>query len=126
MVNKLSQLARTFGILLAIVAGFFVLGTMDIALILVVLGLVGGLSMPRVRMVLAAGTSIALPIVDSALLHIPMIGGQLNAITGNLQLAMAGSFASALTIALFGLAMEGVTGMSGSEPADRRKAATAG
>jgi hypothetical protein len=126
MLTKLSQLARTFYILLAIVAGFFVLGTMDIALILVVLGLVAGISLPKERMVLAAATIIVLPIVGSALLHIPMIGGQLNAITGNLQLAMAGSFATALLIALFGLAMEGVSGMSDSEPSEGRKAATAG
>jgi len=126
MLNKLSLLARTFYILLAIVAGFFVLGMMDIALILVVLGLVAGLSLPRERMVLAAVTIIALPIIGSALLHIPMIGGQLNAITGNLQLGMAGSFASALAIALFGLAMEGVTGMTDAEPGTSRKAATAG
>jgi hypothetical protein len=99
---------------------------MDIALILVVLGLVAGLSLPRERMVLAAVTIIALPIIGSALLHIPMIGGQLNAITGNLQLGMAGSFASALAIALFGLAMEGVTGMTDAEPGTSRKAATAG
>jgi hypothetical protein len=37
MLNKISGLARTLYILVAIVAGFVVLGTMDVALVLVVL-----------------------------------------------------------------------------------------
>ena len=126
MLNKLSMLARTLYILLAVVAGFFALGTMDVALVLVVLGLIAGISLPMERMVLAAATIIVLPIIGAALTHIPAIGGQLNAITANLQLGMAGSFAMALVIVLFGLAMDGVTGMTDPETGERRKAATAG
>jgi hypothetical protein len=106
MLNKISGLARALYIVLAIVTGFVALSMMDVALVLVVLGLIAGISMPRERMVLAAATVIALPIVGTTLGHIPAIGGQLNAVAGNLQLGVAGAFASALAIMLYHLVMD--------------------
>lgn len=125
MLNKVSGLARTLYILLAVVAGFVVLGKMDVALVLVVLGLVAGISLPMDRMVLAAATIIALPIIGGAVAHIPTIGAQLSAVMGNLQLGMAGAFATALVMALYALAMDGVTGLGGADIAGGRKAAAA-
>ena len=114
MLMKISGLARTLYILLAIVAAFVALKMMDVALVLVVLGLIAGISLPKERMVLAAATIIALPFIGAALAHIPMIGAQLMAVCINLQLGMAGSFACAMAIMLYGLAMDGVMGMMGS------------
>ena len=71
MLNKISGLARSLYIVLAIVAGFVAMGGLNVALVLVVLGLIAGISMPRERMVLAAATVIALPIVGAALGNIP-------------------------------------------------------
>jgi hypothetical protein len=113
MLNKISGLSRTLYILLAVIAGFVALGTMDVALALVVLGLIAGISLPRDRMVLAAATIIALPIIGTAVGHIPMIGAKLTAVTANLQLGMAGSFATAMVIILADLAMDGITGLAG-------------
>ena len=113
MLNKIGGLARALYILLAIVAGVVTLGTMDVALILVVLGLIAGLSMPRERMVLAAAAVIALPTVGAALGHIPAIGAQLTAICGNLQTGIAGAFASALAMLMYELTMDGVMGLTG-------------
>ena len=121
--TRISGLARTLYILLAIVAGFVALGTMPVALVLVALGLVAGITLPRERMVLAAATILALPTIGIALEKIPAIGTQLNAVTANLQLGMAGAFAMAMVLILYELAMEGVTGLSGPVPA--RRAATA-
>ena len=121
--NKVSGLARALYIVLAIVAGFVALGAMDTALVLVVLGLISGISMPRERMVLAAATIIALPIIGAALAHIPSVGAQLAAITANLQLGMAGAFATAMVIALYELVMEGVTGLTAPEAGGKRAAA---
>lgn len=118
MLNKVSGLARSLYIVLAIVAGFVALGMMNVALVLVVLGLIAGISLPRERMVLAGVCIIALPIIGTSLAHVPMIGGQLNAVTANLQLGMSGSLASALVIALYGLVMEGVTGLAGSNASE--------
>ncbi len=65
MLTKISGLARTLYILLAIVAGFVALGTMPVALVLVALGLVAGVSLPKERMVLAAATILALPTIGT-------------------------------------------------------------
>jgi hypothetical protein len=123
MLKKISGLARALYILLAIVAGFVALGAMDVALVLVVLGLIAGLSMPRERMVLAAAAVIALPAVGAALSHIPAVGAQLAAICGNLQTGIAGAFATALAMLLYELTMDGVMGLTGA--AATRKAAHA-
>ena len=123
MLNKISGLARTLYILLAIVAGFVALGAMPVALVLVALGLVAGITLPKERMVLAAATILALPTLGIALEKIPAIGTQLNAVMMNLQLGMAGAFAMAMVLILYELAMDGVTGLTGTVPA--RRAATA-
>ncbi len=114
MLNKVSGLSRSIYIVIAIAAGFVAMGGLNVALVLVALGLIAGISMPQERMVLAAATVIALPIVGTALANIPAIGEQLGAVAGNLQLGVAGALASAIAIFLYQLVMEGVTGLSGA------------
>jgi hypothetical protein len=114
MLKKIGGLARALYILLSVIAGFVALGMVDVTLVLVVLGLIAGLAMPRDRMVLAAALAIALPIIGSALGHIPAIGTQLTAVTANLQMGVAGALATAMAIFLYELVMEGVTGMVGA------------
>ena len=123
MLSKISGLARALYILIAIVAAFVALGGMNTALILVVLGLISGISMEKDNYVPAAATAIALPIIGAALGTIPSIGAQLTAITANLQLGVAGALASALAIVLYRLVMGGVMGMTGAGAGG--KAATA-
>lgn len=113
MLMKVGGLARALYIILALVAGFVALGTMDVALALVVLGLIAGVALPDDRMVLAAVAIIALPIVGTALTHIPAIGAQLNAVTLNLQMAMAGSVATAMAMRLYRLTLDGIMGLAG-------------
>ena len=112
MITKIGGLARALYILLAIIAGFVALGAMNTALVLVVLGLIAGISMPRERMVLAGVVIVALPIVGAALGTIPSIGTQLGAICTNLQMGVAGAFATAMAIMLYELVMEGVMGLA--------------
>ena len=116
MLNKISGLARALYIMLAVVTAFVALGMMNVALVLIVLGLIAGVSMPNDRIVLAAATVIALPIVGTALTNIPTIGAQLNAMALNLQLGIAGALASAIAIQLYQLAMDGIMGMMGASP----------
>jgi hypothetical protein len=113
MLTKISGLARSIYIILAIVAGFVAMGGLNVALGLVVLGLIAGITMPRDRMALAAATIIALPMIGTALANIPAIGERLGAVMGNLQLGIAGAFAMALAMFLYELAMQGVTGLAG-------------
>ena len=115
MLNKISGLARSLYIILAIAAGFVAMGGLNVALVLVVLGLIAGISMPRERMVLAAATVLALPIVGTALANIPTVGAQLSAVMTNLQLGVAGALASAFAIFLYELTMEGVTGLTATK-----------
>jgi len=123
MITKIGGLARALYILLAIIAGFVALGAMNTALVLVVLGLIAGISMPRERMVLAGVVIVALPMVGAALGTIPSIGTQLGAICTNLQMGVAGAFATAMAIMLYELVMEGIMGMMGA--GDAKTAATA-
>ena len=123
MLKKIGGLARALYIVLAIVAGFVALTMMDVTLVLVVLGLVAGLAVPRERMVLLAALVIALPIVGTALAHVPTIGAQLTGVCGNLQMGAAGSLATALAIMLYELVMEGVTGLTGAGHAGTAAAA---
>ena len=119
MLNKIGGLARALYVLLAIVAALVPLGGLNVPLTLVVLGLVAGLAMMPDKMVLAAVTVVALPIVGAALANIPAIGTQLMAICGNLQLGVAGAFATALAIFLYQTIMATLTGVTGrgSSPA---------
>ena len=117
MLKKVSGLCRALYILLAIITGFVALGTMDVALILVALGLVSGLSMPQDKLILAGVTALVLPIVGGALAHIPAIGAQLTAVTANLQMGVAGALASAMAIFLYGLVMDGLMGLAGGAAA---------
>src|SRR5215212_5281704 len=114
MLNKIGGLARALYVLLAIIAAFVPLGGLNVALTLVVLGLVAGLAMMADKMVLAAVTVVALPMVGAALANIPAIGAQLMAICGNLQLGVAGAFATALAIFLYQTIMGTLTGVTGS------------
>lgn len=125
MLTKISGLARAIYIVLAIVAGFVALGTMNVPLALVVLGLIAGLAMPEERLVLAAAIALVLPIVGTALGHVPAIGAQLTAVASNLQLGVAGALASAIALFLYRLVMAGVTGIAGSGEAGSGAAATA-
>jgi hypothetical protein len=119
MLMKIGGLARTLAILLAIVAGFMALNMMNVPLVLVVLGLIGGLAAAEDRLIMSTVILIALPIVGTALTNIPTIGAQLNAVALNLQLAMAGALATSIAIRLYHLIMDGVTGLTGSAPAAR-------
>lgn len=111
MLTKIGGLARALAILLAIVAGFVAIGAMDVALVLVVLGIIAGLALTDDRILMNAALVIALPIIGAALTHIPTIGAQLNAVALNLQIAIAGGLATAIAIRMYHLVMNGIMGM---------------
>jgi len=123
MLMKIGGLARALAILLAIVAAFVALNMMNVPLVLVVLGLIAGLAMPEDRLVLSTVTLIALPIVGTALATIPTIGAHLNSVALNIQMALAGSLATAIAIRLYHMVMDGVMVLAGGAAGGR--AATA-
>ena len=123
MLNTLSGLARALYIIIAIVAGFVALSMMNVPLLLVLLGMIAGITLPQDRYVTAAVTVIALPILGAAMANIPAIGAQLGAVMGNLQLGMAGALVTAMAIRLYGLVVEGVPGLGGMVPGGKRATA---
>ena len=124
MLMKIGGLARALYVILAIVAAFVALSMMNVPLVLVVLGLIAGLAMQQDKMVLAAVTVVALPMVGAALGNIPAIGAQLTAACGNLQLGVASAFATALAIFLYQTILGSLAGMTGGAPAGRPAAVT--
>ena len=113
MLMKIGGLARAIAIVLAIVAAFVALNMMNVPLVLVVLGLIAGLAMTDDRIVLSTVTLIALPIIGTALMQIPSVGAQLNAVALNLQMAIAGALATTIAIRLYHMTMDGVVGLTG-------------
>lgn len=110
--TKISGLARALGILLAIVAGFVAIPGLNIALVLVALGLISGISMPEERFITVALYVLVLPIIGLALGNVPMIGAQLGAVAVGLALVAAGSLASAIAVRLFALVRDDLMGLT--------------
>ena len=123
MLNTLSGVARALYIIIAIVAGFVALTMVNVPLLLVLLGMIAGITLPQERYVTAAVTVIALPILGAAMANIPAVGAQLGAVMGNLQLGMAGALVTAMATRLYGLVVEGVPGLGGMVPGGKRATA---
>jgi hypothetical protein len=109
MLNKISAVARIAGLLLAIVAGFMPNLAFDVALVLVVLGLLSGLTMPMERMIGIGVTVLVLPAVAAALGHLPAVGAQLGGVAAGIALFGAAALASAIAISLFNRIKEDAT-----------------
>jgi hypothetical protein len=112
MLNKVSSLARALAIILAVVAGFVAMGEMNTALILVVLGVISGITMARDDIMRIGVTVLVLPMVAAALGNIPALGEQLGAIANNVALAGAGALAAGIALSLFNRVKEDLTGLT--------------
>ena len=112
MLNKGGSLARALGILLAIVAGFVTLGTLNTALVLLVLGLIAGLCYTAEDIVRLGVLVLALPVVGMALGNIPEIGDKLGAAAGNVALTISGALTTVVVVRLFNLVKGDLMGMT--------------
>ena len=112
--EKIGGLVSAVGILLAIVTGVINIPGIDVALAIILLGVVAGITAEQdnaVRMFLAV---LVLPVIGSALGGVPVVGEYLDAIFGNLGILAAGVSASLVARRLYEMVMGGVKGMSGS------------
>lgn len=114
MVGKIGNLARALGILLAIIAGFVAIPGFNVALVLVVLGLIGGLVYTADEAVRLYISVLVIPVIGMALGNIPAIGAQLSAAATNVALCAAGAAATVLAIRLYNLVKDGLLGLSKS------------
>ncbi|MBX9645077.1 MAG: hypothetical protein K2W91_13390 [Novosphingobium sp.] len=111
MLNKVSAVARLAGIALAVVAGFMPDLGFNVGLILVVLGLVSGVTMAAERYVPVAATVLVIPAVAAGLAMIPAVGAQLGAVLGGIALLAAGALASSIAMTLFDRVKEDIGGL---------------
>lgn len=111
--EKLSGLASALAIVLAVIAGLVAIPGVDMNLVILVLGIIGGLAAAQdgaIRMYLAV---LVLPAVGAALAGIPAVGEYLGAIFGNLAVAAAGMSATLIVRRLIEMVMGAVTGLTG-------------
>jgi len=115
MVDKIAGLARLVATVLAIVAAFGVIpATVNVTLLLVILGLIAGLKYrPEGTMTLLL-VVIALPLVGAALANIPAIGAQLNAVALNIQTAAAAVAATVIAMRLYNNSRDDVAAFAGT------------
>jgi hypothetical protein len=112
MVKSIAGLARLLATLLAIVAGFVAIPSLDVALALVVLGIIAGLGYAADQAGKLFLVVLVLPAVGTALATIPAIGAQLNAVALNVALAAAGVAATVIAMRLFNNSKDDVAGLS--------------
>ena len=110
--SKITGLARALGILLAIIAGFVAIPGLNVALVLLVLGLISGITMEQERFVSVALYALVLPMVGAGLALIPMVGTQLSAVAGGLATAVAGALASGIAMRLFAVVKGDLMGLT--------------
>ena len=102
MLEKIGGLARLLATLLAIVAGFVALpGNINVALVLVVLGLIAGLRYKPEEAMSLFLVVLVLPLAGLALATIPEIGDKLNAVFNNIALAAAAVAATVIAMRLY-------------------------
>jgi hypothetical protein len=123
MVDKIAGLARLLATLLAIIAGFVAIPSLNVALVLVILGLIAGLMYKPDNLLGLFFVVVTLPMAGAALSNIPAIGAQLNAVALNIEVAAASVAATVIAMRLWHNSMHDVTALGGS--ADSKPASTA-
>jgi len=123
MVEKLAGAARLAATLLAIITGFVAIPSFNVALVLVILGLVAGLKYTADKLLGLFFVVVTLPMVGAALANIPAIGAQLNAVALNIEVAAASIAATVIAMRLFHNSMEDVTSIAGTGPGAKAAAA---
>lgn len=111
--EKVSGLASVLAIVIAIVAGLVAIPAVDMNLVILVLGIIGGIAAAQdgaIRMYIAV---LVLPVVGTALGGVPALGDYLTAIFGNLAVAAAGMSATLIVRRLIEMVMGAVGGLTG-------------
>lgn len=110
--DKLTGLSTVLAIILAVVAGVVPIPGLDVGLVLVILGVIGGISTSQdgaIRMYLAV---LVLPAIAAGLGGIPAVGGYLAAIFANLAVAVTGIAATLATRKGYDVVMGGIKGLT--------------
>jgi len=110
--SKITGLAGALGMILAVIAGVVPIPGLDVALVLLVLGIVGGISMEQdagVRVFLAV---LTIPVIGAALGGVPAVGTNLNAIFGNVAMVATGAGATLVARRVYTMVMDNLKGLA--------------
>lgn len=111
--EKLTGLAAALAVLLAIVAGVVPNLGFEVGMVLVILGIIGGITAPQDLAVRVYVAVLAFPVVGAALGTIPAVGDYLNDIFRNFGMAAAGIAATLMAIRVYNMAKDGLMGLAG-------------
>lgn len=111
--SKITALVGLAALLLAVVAAFVPIPNLNVAAVLVVLGVVAGLSYTEDRVQGLLLATLVYPLVAVALGNIPVAGEKLGAIAANIGLLAAGVAATVLTMRLIGIVKANIGALSG-------------
>lgn len=111
MLNKVAGLARSLGLLLALVAAVVAIPA-PVPVILVLLGVLGGLAYGAEDFTRLALAVLVLPVAGAALGMIPTIGSYLSAFFGNSALVIAGAVATRLILRCYEIIVGDLKGLS--------------
>ena len=114
--NKIIALARAAAIILAVVTAFVAIANLNVALVLVSLGLIAGMGYGEDDMTRLVLTVLVLPVAGAALSTIPTVGAQLDVVATNLAVVVAGAAATVLAIRCFNLVKDDLTGLVAPAP----------
>ena len=116
MLGKLTGLARALALLLSLIAGFVAIPGLEpqtLKLVLIVLGLIAGISYcdaGRVGLIL---TALVLPAVGVTLSALPAVGTGLSAVAGNIGVAVTAAVATSIAIRFVTLLKGDIGGLAG-------------
>jgi hypothetical protein len=98
------------------VTAFVAIASLNVALVLVSLGLIAGLGYGEDDMTRLVLTVLVLPFAGAALSTIPAVGAQLEIVATNLAVVTAAAAATVLAIRCFNLVKDDLTGLVGPTP----------
>ena len=100
MVGKLTGLAGTLALVLALVAGFVAL-PVDVKMVLLVLGIIAGIGSASDTFIQRGVAVLVLPAIGAAAAMIPAIGTQLSAVLGNVAAVITAGLLTTVAVGLF-------------------------
>ena len=113
MLTKVTGLAGALATLLAIVTAFMPMEGLNVALVLLVLGMIAGISTADDMVMRIGVAALALPVAGAAMAALPMLGTQLGAMLGGFAIVAAGAFGVAVTIRMVTRGIGAVKGLAG-------------
>ena len=113
--EKVSGIASSLAIILAIVAAFVAIPGVDAGLVLLILGIIGGLSAAQDGAVRTYLAVLVLPAVGAALGVVPAAGEYLTAIFGNLAIIAAGVAATLVARVVYEKIMGTISSFTGED-----------